>query len=226
MYDPNLSSIIGFDIFKFEVGETILVAKKGMFLEFDLQSKYFVRGSCNGLLCLPQKSIPFTTSLAVIHPLRKEFHALPPMQRQLDGPCYLSEVSWGLGFDVFTSIFKMVCVLSRINCSKFPLISMNLCTMVHALGKDDSWREIPQVPPYPTSSDEIFAHVCLYWLISNQLIFPKELICFDVRNEEFTLIYPPKRRCGCCVTDHQLVDLQGEVGYAFFTVIISLKCES
>nr|GEW47097.1 hypothetical protein [Tanacetum cinerariifolium] len=103
-----------------------------------------IRGSCNGLLCLPQKSIPFTTSLAVIHPLMKEFHALPPMQRRLDGPCYMSEVSWGLGFDVSTIIFKMVCVLSRIDCSKFPLISMNLCTMVHALGKDDSWREIPK----------------------------------------------------------------------------------
>nr|GEY91673.1 hypothetical protein [Tanacetum cinerariifolium] len=108
-----------------------------------------------------KKSIPFTTSLAVIHPLRKEFHALPPVQRWLDGPCYLSEVSWGHGFDVSTSIFKMVCVSSRIDCSKFPLIRMNLCTMVHALGKDDSWREIPQVPSYPTSGDGTLMDVCI-----------------------------------------------------------------
>ncbi|GKF20544.1 F-box domain containing protein, partial [Tanacetum coccineum] len=140
------------------------------------------------------------------------------MQRgwSLDGLYFLSEESRGLGFDVSTSIFKMVCVLLRRDCSKFATfggsISTNLCTMVHVLGMDSSWREIPEVPPYPTSGDGIFAHGCLYWQSSSQ----EHFICFDVRNEEFTLIHRPKRRCGYSVTYHQLVDLQGEVGYAYF----------
>ncbi|GKA58130.1 F-box domain containing protein [Tanacetum coccineum] len=77
---------------------------------------------------------------------------------------------------------------------------------------DSSWREIPEVPPYPTSGDGIFAHGCLCWQSSSQ----EHFICFDVRNEEFTLIHRSKRRCGYSVTYHQLVDLQGEVGYAYF----------
>ncbi|GJV78968.1 hypothetical protein Tco_1514838 [Tanacetum coccineum] len=97
---------------------------------------------------------------------KKEFHELPPLQRWLDGPYYLVELSRGLGFDVSTNTFKMVCVLSRREFSKsetFDSVSKNLCTMVHVLGMDSSWREIPQIPPYPTSGDGIFAHGCLYW---------------------------------------------------------------
>ena len=85
---------------------------------------------------------------------------MPPW---LDGPYYLNEESRGLGFDVSTNTFKMVCVLSRGEFSKNETISKDLCTMVHVLGKDSSWRKIPQVPPYPTSGDGIFANGCLHW---------------------------------------------------------------
>ncbi|GJT32393.1 hypothetical protein Tco_0922812 [Tanacetum coccineum] len=170
MYDPNLSCITCFNIIKSEEGNTTLEAKKGLSYKSCYKCReIFVGGSCNGLLYLSLTSIPWTTPLAVIHPLRKEFHAFPPMRR-LDGPHYLREESRGLGFDVSTNTFKM----------------------------DSSWREIPPVPPHPTSGDGIFAHGCLYW------------------NEKFTLIYPPKRRCGYSVINYQLVDQQGEVGYAYF----------
>ncbi|GJT33113.1 F-box domain containing protein [Tanacetum coccineum] len=220
MYDTTLSCIVGFDIIKSEEGNTILEAKKGMSVESELKSFskyswYSVGGSCNGLLYLSMHQIDYITSLVVIHPLWKEIYKLPPIKRRLDGPYYLSEEPHGLGFDVSTNTFKMVFVLSGKEISKSGTsISNYLCTMVHVLGMDSSWREIPQVPPYPTSGDGIYAHGCLYWLVSSQK--KKCFICFDVRNEEFTLIYRPKRRGGYFVNHHQLVYLQGEVEYIYF----------
>ncbi|GKB91919.1 F-box domain containing protein [Tanacetum coccineum] len=83
---------------------------------------------------------------------------------------------------------------------------------------DSSWRQIPQVPPYPIFGDGIFAHGCLYWLDPGYDYESKsksrELICLDIRNEEFMGICPPKKRCGYSLT-YQLVDLQGEVGFAY-----------
>ncbi|PWA47583.1 F-box domain-containing protein [Artemisia annua] len=129
--------------------------------------------------------------------LKKEFYELPPMQRLLGGPYYLSEDSRGLGFDVSTNTFKMVCIFSRREFSEISeTISKDLCTMVHVLGIDHSWREIPKVPPYPIYGDGIFSHGCLYWLAPYREPKPKsreELICFDLRNEEFKTICPPKK---------------------------------
>ncbi|GJY14713.1 F-box domain containing protein [Tanacetum coccineum] len=136
-----------------------------------------------------------------------------------------SEYSRGLGFDVSTNTFKMVCVLPKR--TTFDSTSEDLCTIVHVLGMDHSWREIPQVPPYRTYGDGIFAHGCLYWLgpchgSQSKTKYRGELICFDVRNEEFTLIYPPKRRCGYSVVISELVDLHGEVGYVYRYLGVSI----
>ncbi|PWA52281.1 F-box domain-containing protein [Artemisia annua] len=163
MYDPKLSCIVGYDIIKSEEGE----AKKVMSFEFEYKTSLSpsYRGNFVGR--------------AVVHPLRKEVYKLPPMPPWLDGPYYLNEESRGLGFDVSTNTFKMVCVFSRREFSKSETISKDLRTMYM------SWARIVLGERYP-------------------------------KNEEFTLIYPPKRRCGYSVTNQELVDLQGEVGYAYF----------
>ncbi|GJT88805.1 F-box domain containing protein [Tanacetum coccineum] len=102
------------------------------------------------------------------------------------------------------------------------MVRKNLFTIVHVLGTD-SWREIPQVPPYPITGGAVYANGCLHWLVSFIDIKTKDggrpAIWFDVKKEEFGLIDPPKRTCGLwreyiCSYDH-LVDLNGEVGYVF-----------
>ncbi|GKC19979.1 hypothetical protein Tco_1022129, partial [Tanacetum coccineum] len=94
-----------------------------------------------------------------------------------------------------------------------------LCTMVHVFGTN-SRREIPQVTSYPVTGKAIFANGCLHSLVSYVDIKiqdgGREVIWwFDVNNEEFRLIDPPKRMCDIwrdysCYYDH-LVDLNGEV---------------
>ncbi|GKE47711.1 F-box domain containing protein, partial [Tanacetum coccineum] len=109
MYDPNQSSITGLEIIKSKWGTLEAKKKKGMSLnrKFLFEScsthhrRYFVGGSCNGLLYLFLDKNFSPTSLVVIHPLRLELYKLPPtMQRE-------SEYSRGLGFDVSTNTFKM-----------------------------------------------------------------------------------------------------------------------
>ncbi|GKA63216.1 retrovirus-related pol polyprotein from transposon TNT 1-94 [Tanacetum coccineum] len=43
------------------------------------------------------------------------------------------------------------------------MVRKNLFTIVHVLGTD-SWREIPQVPPYPITGGAVYANGCLHWL--------------------------------------------------------------
>ncbi|GKE33961.1 F-box domain containing protein [Tanacetum coccineum] len=101
------------------------------------------------------------------------------------------------------------------------MVRKNLCTMVHEIGTN-SWREIPQVPPYHITDGAVFANGCLHWLVSHIDIMTEDggrpVIRFDVEKEEFGLIDPPKRMCDIwrdhysCINDH-LVDLNGEVGF-------------
>ncbi|PWA34947.1 F-box domain-containing protein [Artemisia annua] len=100
------------------------------------------------------------------------------------------------------------------------MVRKNLCTMVHVFGTN-SWREIPQVPPYPITEGAVFANGCLHWLVSHIDVRTQDggrpVIWFDVEKEEFGLIDPPKRMCdlwrnNSCRHD-QVVDLNGEVGY-------------
>ncbi|PWA51698.1 F-box domain-containing protein [Artemisia annua] len=206
----------------------VLEAKEDPFLEFlrktplskSSRVKIRVQGSCNGLICLSQDDGEVVTSLVVVHPLRKECYELPPLSMRFDDS--LIRDSCGFGFDASTNTLKMVCVLCKSNkVSNNPdVVKKYLCTMVHVFGTN-SWREIPQVPPYPITDGAVFANGCLHWLVS-YLDVPTEdggrpVIWFDVEKEEFGLIDPPKRTCDLwrnfsCRYD-QVVDLNGEFGY-------------
>ncbi|GKC06948.1 F-box domain containing protein [Tanacetum coccineum] len=206
----------------------VLEPKEGPFLEYlhkKTLSRYSivgikVQGSCNGLICLSQDDGHVVTSLAVIHPLRKECYELPPLLLCFEK--HMHRESCGLGFDAFTNTYKMVCVSLKeyMPPNKPDMVKKNLCTMVHLFGTN-SWREIPQVPSYPISGKPIFANGCLHWLVTYSGIKTEDggrpVIWFDVNKEEFGLIDPPKRMChiwrdDCCYYD-QVVDLNGEVGY-------------
>ncbi|XP_076923106.1 F-box protein At1g47340-like [Bidens hawaiensis] len=76
--------------------------------------------------------------------------------------------------------------------------------MVHRTGMS-SWREIPQTLALPIRDEGVFAHGRLHWLSNGT-----EIAWFDVKTEEFGLTDAP-RRC----QNGQLVDLNGEVGFAY-----------
>ncbi|GJR30217.1 F-box domain containing protein [Tanacetum coccineum] len=166
-------------------------------------------GSCNGLVLIDTYDGILMPTYIVIHPRNKQCYVLPLPQLPL--PCI--QESCGFGFDSSTNTFKMVCVYLNTN---YPY---DHCTMVHVFGTN-SWHEIPQVPSYRIYGKAIFAHGCLHWLASyNDEDGAKQVIWFDVKNEEFGLIKAPKtisklskRIFNHCVGDH-LVNLDGQVGY-------------
>ncbi|XP_071727310.1 uncharacterized protein [Rutidosis leptorrhynchoides] len=86
--------------------------------------------------------------------------------------------------------------------------------MVHEFGTN-SWREIPKVPSYVASGAAIYAHGYLHWLVSFDVNKPtnvgREVVWFDVTEEEFGLINTPKT-LGVRSNDDHLVDIAGEVG--------------
>ncbi|PWA94140.1 F-box domain-containing protein [Artemisia annua] len=174
-------------------------------------------GSCHGLIYVSEDDGEVVTTLAVIHPIKKQCYKLPT----LPIPFYASQIqeSCGIGFDSSTNTIKMVCVvLLR---GDRPAVK-KLCTMVHVLGTNKSWQEIPQVPSYPIVGEGIFANGCLHWLASYHDSPTKDerhVVSFDVKKEEFGLInpvktvsYPTKREFNSCLCDH-LGNLNGQVGY-------------
>ncbi|GKB71300.1 hypothetical protein Tco_0932712, partial [Tanacetum coccineum] len=204
LYHPNLSrERICFHVIESKQPGTthyVLEPKEGPFLEYLRKeplsrSSIFniqVQGSCNGMMCILQDDGYVITSLAVVHPLRKECYELPPFPFRFDRP--MLKESCGLGFDTSTNTWKMVCVLLKEYAppDKPDMVKKNLCTMVHVFGTN-SWREIPQVPSYPISGKAVFANGCLHWLASYS----------DIKTKD-------GRRP---VIWYQVVDLNGEVGY-------------
>ncbi|GJS30924.1 F-box domain containing protein [Tanacetum coccineum] len=212
----------------------VLWPKEGPFLEF-LRKKHLsessyvqfrVHSSCNGLICLLEDKDYVITSLVVVHPLRKECYEVPPLPKRFVDPLF--QQSCGLGFDASTNTLKMVCVLTKDYAppGDHDMVRKNLCTMVHVFGTN-SWREIPQVPPYRITDGAVFANGCLHWLVSHIDIKTEDggrpVIWFDVEKENFGLIDPPNRMCDLwrnysCINDH-LVDLNGEVGFVCVTTM-------
>nr|GEY38230.1 NADH dehydrogenase [ubiquinone] iron-sulfur protein 7, mitochondrial [Tanacetum cinerariifolium] len=130
--------------------------------------------------------MPFFT---VIHPINKQCYVLPQLPLPLR---WCNRGSCGLGFDSSTNTFKMVCVYHNPNFPNGRTRSVH-CTMVHVFGTK-SWHKIPQVPSYRISGKAIFAHGCLHCLARYTSKYgARQVIWFDVKNEEFGLIKPPNR---------------------------------
>ncbi|KAJ0672680.1 putative F-box domain, galactose oxidase/kelch, beta-propeller, F-box associated interaction [Helianthus annuus] len=189
-----------------------------------------VLGSCNGLLYLSQKEFRFdVTTLIVIHPLRGECYELPQLKTPFNqDPAWGNRFSYdvklcvewscGLGFDDSTNSFKMVCIVPRKQvespwCIDPHQVNEGLCTMVHVLGTD-SWRKIPQAPSYHVDGEGVFSNRRLHWLASDDPDNSR-LITFDMKTEEFGLIYKPLRKGPPSMFNVHLVNLCGQVGYVY-----------
>ncbi|KAI3794559.1 hypothetical protein L1987_37191 [Smallanthus sonchifolius] len=81
--------------------------------------------------------------------------------------------------------------------------------MIHYSGMR-SWREIARIPAYPISGKGVFARGRLHWLVNHN--DGGKIVWFDVKTEEFGLMDGPKPKGDI---EHQLVDLNGEVGFAY-----------
>ncbi|MFS7926625.1 putative F-box domain-containing protein [Helianthus anomalus] len=224
---PNSLCTLSFLEYKEETNTcTLQVRKKPPVMEFLCMSqnyKKIILGSCNGLLYSSQFSLEYNTStLVVIHPLRRECYELPPikiplhLQHETRPRLSVKDHSSGLGYDDSTNTFKMVCIVQVKPAVNDKLV--DLWTMVHVLGTD-SWRKIPQVPSYRVVGRGVFANGCLHWLISNEYDdycdrhLRRPVISFDMEKEEFGLINPPRERLKSFSVSEHLVDLHGEVGY-------------
>ncbi|KAF5775146.1 putative F-box domain-containing protein [Helianthus annuus] len=223
---PNSLCTLSFLEYKEETDTcTLQVRKKPPVMDFSCMSPNYkkrILGSCNGLLYSSQFSLEYNTStLVVIHPLRREFYELPPikiplhLQHETKPWLSVKNHSSGLGYDDSTNTFKMLCIV-QVKPVNDKLV--DLWTMVHVLGTD-SWRKIPQVPSYHVVGRGVFANGCLHWLVSNEYDdycdrhLRRPVISFDMEKEEFGLINPPRERLKSFSVSEHLVDLNGEVGY-------------
>ncbi|PWA95119.1 F-box domain-containing protein [Artemisia annua] len=173
-------------------------------------SKNRFLGYFNGLTLLSQEESHGYTFI-VIHPLRKDFYELPTMNKI--SSFGKKNLVCGFGFDDSRNVFKIVCVSVK-----------GIGTVVHIMGTN-SWREIHQAPSYPMRGEGVFAHGCVHWLASphNNERDPHKVIYFDVKQEQFGLINRPTRKNFSLINDqnghrlitNQLVELDGEVGFAY-----------
>ncbi|KAL8247817.1 hypothetical protein R6Q59_009034 [Mikania micrantha] len=171
--------------------------------------------SCNGLTLVSYKQDPCyacTYQFAVINPLSKQCHDLPPISIKIDRSSLILieddiPPAIGIGFDDSTNTFKTV-----FSVVTDPLLDV-VCTMVHSSGTS-SWREIAQTPPYAIEDIGVFGHGRLHWVGSelyNDSSSPKyKIMWFDVNTEEFGLMDVPPS--GDNIVGYELVDLNGEVG--------------
>ncbi|GJZ64369.1 hypothetical protein Tco_0620790 [Tanacetum coccineum] len=92
----------------------------------------------------------------------------PPLPMRFDSSMFRE--SCGLGFDASTNTLKMVCVLLKdhgaVPSKDHDMVRKNLCTMVHEIGTN-SWREIPQVPPYHITDGAVFCKWMVVALAAN-----------------------------------------------------------
>ncbi|XP_076935338.1 putative F-box protein At1g55070 [Bidens hawaiensis] len=178
-----------------------------------------VLGSCNGLtLVCYQLDVIRGILFAITNPLSKQYYNLPPIKTRT---CFDSPAA-GVVFDESTNTLKTVCVIHKRQ-HNINVIPKQLCTMVYSLGMR-SWGEIAQNPAYPISGEGVFAHGRLHWLASlDQQYRPpdyagRKIVWLDVKMEEFGLTDPPKQNLLCFKKKDRVVDLKGELGYAFFNL--------
>ncbi|KAJ0478357.1 putative F-box associated interaction domain-containing protein [Helianthus annuus] len=115
----------------------------------------------------------------------------------------------------------MMCIVPRKQvesprCIDPHQVNEGLCTMVHVLGTD-SWRKIPQAPSYHVDGEGVFSNGCLHWLASDDPDYSR-VITFDMKTEEFGLIYKPLRKgppSMMYMFNVHLVNLCGQVGYVY-----------
>ncbi|CAK9160070.1 unnamed protein product [Ilex paraguariensis] len=195
-----------------------LQTSENRLVEFDLY-RHHAEGSCNGLFYVAGYCSDGSIDIIVSNPLKREVQRLPPAPVKSQHPGVPFSNGYGMGFDVSTNTFKLVCVFFLE--SNFEPSTYRFGTLVHTLGTS-SWREISQVTPYPLSDKPVFVHGALHWIIHPYLLYdtPEAIIVsFELGKEEFSLISHPNYYSNF-LNIFQLVDLNCNLGVA------DLSCNS
>ncbi|CAK9184367.1 unnamed protein product [Ilex paraguariensis] len=205
VFDPRLTkSTMTMSLYLLkEKGETLETSENPL-LEFDLKG-YCFTGSCNGLQYFTEGGDE--GCVIVSNPLREEFQRLPSIEIQC--PNLPRWKTYGLGFDISTNTFKMICVFFReLNFGGSSCYGLG--TLVHTVGTN-TWKEIDEVPTYPIYCTPVFAHGALHWLVDPFSDFDNFIVSFDVGKEKFDLI-PYANLQSKDFRFFQLVDLNGDLG--------------
>ncbi|KAK3003028.1 hypothetical protein RJ639_019438 [Escallonia herrerae] len=178
-----------------------LIGHKNLFFD--------IKGSCNGLIYFEDSW--GEGKLMVSNPLKKQHVFLPPMERIPTPRDFRISKTCGLGFDISTGTFKMVCVFHRE--SNFSKSSYELGTIVHTLGASD-WRNLARVPPYPICGRPVYSREVLHWVVNPEFVDDASdsgmIVSFDCRTEQFGVI-PRPEFCSRDYGHYKLLNLDGDL---------------
>ncbi|KAL8192891.1 hypothetical protein R6Q57_027339 [Mikania cordata] len=187
--------------------------------------------SCNGLTLVSYEQDPCyacTYRFAVINPLSKQRHDLPPISIKIDpADLNIDDTAYdavGIGFDKPTNTFKTVFLIV-----KDPDMDV-LCAMVHASGTS-LWRDSRNPSLSEKQRKKVYLVMGVWFgcvLGDDALSSPKDrikIVWFDVNTEEFGLTEPlniPYMISEAAI-NAELVGLNGEVGCVYtYPICINL----
>ncbi|CAL5425394.1 unnamed protein product [Camellia sinensis] len=162
-----------------------------------------LEGSCHGLLSFSYNK---KQCFVLFNPLRNKFLELPLPTTTLQA--VPGVVSCGLGFDSSTRAYKLVRVV-------YQELDLKVLSRVelYSLGMSE-WKEIVEVPPYPTQGKAVFAHGFLHWLVSPFFTHENSesmIVSFNIENEKFHMTPHPNFHSKD-LDLFQLLDLNGNLG--------------
>ncbi|KAB1217578.1 F-box protein CPR30 [Morella rubra] len=174
---PNNNTISGFE--------------EAVELDFDLVRNlpYYVKGQCDGLLCLVIKD-GGDGALVIWNPCIREYKRLP-----LPQDFRSTREVLGLGYDSSTGDYKVVRAPSnycRVKCRDYQ-------PQVQVLSlRSSSWRKIPDQDTPPFFIEHFLQATAvnggIYWLGEPEgAVLRWEILRFDLAKEKFKVVQPPPR---------------------------------
>ncbi|XP_062104516.1 F-box protein At3g07870-like [Humulus lupulus] len=174
--------------------ENDIFLTKTPILPFDsAHSTFDVVGSCNGLICLYNRS--HNDPLFIFNPFTKEYRELP----QSINPPHLNAVRvvFGFGFHPRTKEYKAIKIVYYIEGNNFFTATIKE-TRVYVLNLGDSeWRCIAQKPHnlIICPASDVLVNGNLHWLTvkfdQNGEETRQDIVSFDLATEEFQVIPQP-----------------------------------
>ena len=162
-------------------------------LPFESISPVFdVVGSCNGLLCLYNRSC--NDPLFIYNPFTREYRELP----RLISPTHLTtfRVVFGFGFHPRTKEYKAIKIVYYTEGNNFIRTAIKETEVYVLTLGDPEWRHIGQKPHAPITcpASDVLVNGNLHWLTTIHQIgeeICRDIISFDLATEEFQVIPQP-----------------------------------
>jgi F-box interacting protein len=149
---------------------------------------YFLRGSCNGILCLADHNNGF---ILLCNPSLRKFKKLPPFQMQQVIIRHY-QTSYGFGYDHVIDNYKVVAVLNyHIGMTE----EIKTEVEVYNFGTN-CWKNIGEFPfdGIPAEFYGKFVSGTIYWLACKEYLLRKSpcfIVSFDLENESFQQVPKP-----------------------------------